>query len=37
MVPEAEPDEVVTIPVNVFCPKNIPLSVDVLTMIATAP
>ncbi len=37
MVPEALPDEVVTVPVNVFCPKNIPLPVDVLTTMVTVP
>jgi len=37
MVPEAEPDGLDTVPVNVFCPKNIPLPVEVLTIIVTAP
>ncbi len=37
MVPEEVPDEVVTVPVNVFCPKNIPLPVERLTMIMTLP
>jgi len=37
IVPEAVTDEVVTVPVNVFCPKNSPLPVDVLTTMVTVP
>ena len=37
IVPEEVPDDVVTAPVNVFCPKNIPLPVDRLTTIVTEP
>ena len=37
MVPEAELDGVIIVPVNVFCPKNTPLPVERLTMIVTMP
>ena len=36
-VPEAVPEEVVTVPVKVFCPLNVPVFVFVLMMIVVVP
>lgn len=36
-VPEAVPPDVVTVPVKLFSPENVPVPVDVLMMIVTVP